>query len=81
MADDAYDIGDGPEDVAGAAEEEDFESGMRRNAQDYEAADVDQDNAQRKSLNSSASFAHNSTDFLLAVRPEASRSTTHNPNP
>ena len=48
---DAVDVGDapweendGPEDVANEEEEEDFETGMRRNAQDYEAADVDQDN-------------------------------------
>jgi len=43
-ADDTWDLGDGPEDVGNAEEEEDFETGMRRNAQDYEAADADQDN-------------------------------------
>ena len=42
--DDAYDLGDGPEDVANEEEEENFQAGMRRNAQDYEAHDADQDN-------------------------------------
>ena len=37
-------MSDGPEDVANEEEEENFEDGMHRNAQAYEAADADNDN-------------------------------------
>ena len=40
----AYDIGDGPEDVAEGEEEEAFDKGMKRQAREMEAHDVDQDN-------------------------------------
>ena len=39
-----WDVGDGPADVGNDDEEENFEAGMQRNAQDYEAHDADQDN-------------------------------------
>ena len=41
---DAWEVGDGPEDVANEEGEEDFEAGMRVAAQDFEAQDVDRDN-------------------------------------